>query len=133
MSVELPDTAGVRTGTAAEPDSLVGAPDTFVVARSFCFAAEPDTFVAAPCSCFAAAPDTFAAVSCSDIPVPQCVPPNDLQSSLRTGQWQPLIPLLPGTNSGRLSKPDRTDRLPDGSRMEYRDGDQDYGPRSSFL
>jgi len=129
MSVELPDTAGVRTGTAAEPDSLVGAPDTFVVARSFCFAAEPDTFVAAPCSCFAAAPDTFAAVSCSDIPVPQCVPPNDLQSSLRTGQWQPLIPLLPGTNSERPSKRPRIARLPGGSRKKRQGDDPDHGPR----
>ena len=114
MSVELPDTAGVRTGTAAEPDSLVAA---------------PDTFVAAPCSCFAAAPDTFAAASCSDFPGPQCVPPNDLQSSLRTGQWQPLIPLLPGTNSERPSKRPRIARLPGGSRTKRQGDNPDHGPR----
>ena len=139
------------TQTSAERTGIVVVPDISVVAGSGSAdleatttgtAALPDTSAAAGSGAagleatltgIAPVPDISVAAPCSGIPVPQCVPQSDLQSRSRMGQRQPLIPHLGGTNSERLSKLARTDRLPDGSDTERPGDDPDHGPRSLFL
>jgi hypothetical protein len=120
------DFAALPPGTVAAPDisAVAGAGSADLEALLLDTAATPDTSFAAGSGGAdleaqlpgtAAAPDISAAAPCSGIPVPQCVPQSDLKSGLRTMLRQPLIPLLPGTNSERPSMRPQTARLPDGS------------------